>query len=255
MKLFPVQCDPPPVKPWHVPIAKIRFDEIVDDRWDLTMRKVIPLIDGVRDVRRIAAAADVSLELTKLTLRHLLYYKTIMLVDMFFFNNIYAVTPLIRDFVNNVDNMQDECAAYVLAQRPKAVGYQLCRLLGTFGQGRTIREWLRLHIDDGQVGVDGLDVRRLVQFGVIKSLLRRVHKFPVSAIYVAELAEGKGVEKGKGKGKGKKGQGVDDGEALEKYTDGRHHFDQIITEVNLGEAEIMRGLSRLSAGDVQIVYR
>ncbi|KFY98537.1 hypothetical protein V500_01637 [Pseudogymnoascus sp. VKM F-4518 (FW-2643)] len=258
MKLFPVQNDPPPVKPWHVPIAKIRFDEIVDDRWDLTMRKVIPLIDGVRDVRRIAIAADVSLELTKLTLRHLLYYKTVMLVDMFFFNNIYAVTPLIRDFVNNVDNMQDECAAYVLAQRPKAVGYQLCRLLGTFGQGRTIREWLRLHIDDGQMAVDGLDVRRLVQFGVIKSLLRRVHKFPVSALYVAELAEGKVEDKGKGKVKGRdQGQGVeeDDEDALEKYTDGRHHFDQIITEINLGEAEIMRGLSRLSAGDVQIVYR
>ncbi|KFY66786.1 hypothetical protein V497_00733 [Pseudogymnoascus sp. VKM F-4516 (FW-969)] len=253
MKLFPVQCDPPPVKPWHVPIAKIRFDEIVDDRWDLTMRKVIPLIDGVRDVRRIAAEADVSLELTKLTLRHLLYYKTVMLVDMFFFNNIYAVTPLIRDFVNNVDNMQDECAAYVLAQRPKAVGYQLCRLLGTFGQGRTIREWLRLHIDDGQTAVDGLDVRRLVQFGVIKSLLRRVHKFPVSAQYVADLAEGRVVvDEGKGKGKA---QGEEEAEPLEKYTDGRHHFDQIITEVNLGEAEIMRGLSRLSAADVQIVYR
>lgn len=59
------------------------------------------------------------------------------------------------------------------------------------------------------------------------------------------------ADKGKGKGQGQE----EDVDALEKYTDGRHHFDQIITEINLGEAEIMRGLSRLSAGDVQIVYR
>jgi hypothetical protein len=262
MKLFPVQTDPPPVKSWHVPIAKIRFEGIVDDRWDLTMRKVIPMIDGVRDVRRIAIEADVSLELTKLTLRHLLYYKTIMLVDMFFFNNIYAVTPLIRDFVNNVDGVQDECAAYVMEQRPKSVGYQLCRLIGTFGQGRTIREWLRLHIDDGLVGVDGIDVRRLVQFGVIKSILRRVHKYPVSAELLEELAEEEEAGKVKPKPKSSKGKREEEEEEEEegderfrKYMDGRHHFDQIITDVNLGEVEIMRGLNEISAGDVQIVYR
>jgi hypothetical protein len=244
MKLFPTQNDPPPVKSWHVPIAKIRFDEIVDDRWDLTMRKVIPNINGISDVRRIAQKADVSLELTKLALQHLLYYKTIMLVDMFFFSNIYALTPLIGNFVNNVDGMQDECAAYVFTNRPKGVGYYLCRLFGTFSQGRTLKEWMKMHMDEGLEIMDGLDVRRLVQFGVIKSILRRVHKFPVSSQYLAGLVTGESKIKPNG-----------EGDPLQKYTDGIHHFDQIITELNMSEQDIMRGLSQLPAKDVQILYR
>lgn len=242
MKLFPVQLAPPPVKSWHVPIAKIRFDDFVDDRWDLTMRKVIPEIDGISDVRRIAQKADVSLDLTKLALQHLLYYKTIILVDMLFFSNIYAVTPLVDDFINNVDNMQEECAAYVFTNRPKAVGYYLCRLLTSFCQGRTLKEWLKMHMDDGFDVMNVLDVRKLVQFGVIKGILRRIHKFPVSSQYLGGLATGQTAD-----------QSMDEG--LQKYTDGCHSFDQIITENHITEAEVTKKLSKLPPGDVQILYR
>jgi hypothetical protein len=244
MKLFPTQSDPPPVQSWHVPIAKLRFADIVDDRWDLTMRKVIPCINGISDVRRIALSADVSLELTKLALQHLLYYKTIMLVDMFFFSNIYALTPVMRDFVNNVDNMQDECAAYVLPNHygAKNAGYYLCRLFGTFVQGRTLREWLKLHLDEGMEIMNGLDVRKLVQFGVIKSILRRVHRFPVSEMYLQGLVTGEHRWK----------EGTDE---IVRYADGTHCFDQIVTELNVGKQEVMRRLRSLPGGGVQVLYR
>lgn len=248
MKLFPTQPDPPPVKSWHVPIAKIRLLDIVDDRWDLTMRKVIPMIDGISDVRRIAWRADVSLELTKEALRHLLYYRTIMLVDIFFYSNVYALTPLVREFMANTDGMQDECAAYVFTtvNHPRDAGYYLCRLFASFCQGRTVKEWLNLHLDEGMDILDGLDVRRLVQFGVIKSILRRVHKFPVSSQYLASLVTGESRPRAVDEG---------EGDSLQKYTDGIHHFDQIITEKNMTEPEIMRELSMLPKGDVQILYR
>ena len=242
MKLFPSQVDPPPVKSWHVPIAKINFQEIVDDRWDLTMRKVIPCIDGVSNVLVISMKADVSLELTKLALQHLLYYKTVMLLDMFFWGNVYALTPVMRNFITNEDGMQDECAAYVFTSRPREAGYWLCRLFGAFCQGRTLKEWMKLHLDEGVEIMDGLDVRRLVQFGVIKSILRRVHKFPVSSQYLGGLA----TEEHKDEGEGLN---------LRKYTDGVHHFDQIITEFSMSEMEIMKGLSQLPERDVQILYR
>ena len=245
MKLFPTQADPPPVKSWHVPIAKINFQEIVDDRWDLTMRKVIPCIDGVSDVRRVALKADVSLELTKLALQHLLYYKTVMLLDMFFWGNVYALTPVMRNFILNDEGMQDECAAYVFTNRPREAGYYLCRLFGSFCQGRTLKEWMKLHLDEGLEIMDGLDVRRLVQFGVIKSILRRVHKFPVRSEYLTELVTREH----------KDGEAEREREPLEKYVDGIHHTDQIITELNMSEPEIMKGLSQLPERDVQIMYR
>jgi hypothetical protein len=50
MKLFPAHKDPAPIKSWHVPIAKIKLADIVDDRWDLTLTKIILHIDGVNDV-------------------------------------------------------------------------------------------------------------------------------------------------------------------------------------------------------------
>ena len=117
MKLFPSHTAPPEVKGWHVPVAKMKFVDIVDPSWDLTMQKVVAHVDGVSDVRRIAWLADVSLDLAKLALRHLLYYDTILLLDMFFFSNCYAPRPRgMRDFVANRDGIVDECAAYICIQ-------------------------------------------------------------------------------------------------------------------------------------------
>jgi len=243
MKLFPAYKNPPPVKPWHVPITKINLLDIVDDRWDLTLRKIIPEIDGINDVRKIAHNADVALDLAKLALQHLLYYQAILMLDMFFFSNIYAVMPAINDFVNNADNMQEECAGYVFTSGEKLANYYLCRLFVSFCQGRTLKEWLKLHMDDGLDVMKYVDVRRLVQFGVIKGLLKRVHKFPVSSQYLAGLVTGEISIK-------------DGGDSLQKYTDGCHCFDQIIVEKNMTDATITKELGKLKPpGDVQILYR
>lgn len=243
MKLFPAHRNPPPVKSWHVPITKINLSEIVDDRWDLTLRKIIPEIDGINDVRKIAHNADVALDLAKLALQHLLYYQTIVMLDIFFFSNIYAVMPGVNDFVNNVENMQEECAGYVFINGEKLANYYLCRLLTSFCQGRTLKEWLKLHTDEGLDVMKYVDVRRLVQFGIIKGLLKRVHKFPVSSQYLAGLVTGEiAIKEG--------------GDSLQKYTDGCHCFDQIIVEKNMTDAAITRELGKLKpAGDVQILYR
>ncbi|KAJ2989926.1 hypothetical protein NUW58_g3212 [Xylaria curta] len=40
-----------------------------------------------------------------------------------------------------------------------------------------------------------------------------------------------------------------------RYVDGRHSFDQIITEQNLTDAEILRKLKSFDPGDVAIMYR
>jgi len=243
MKLFPAHKNPPPVKSWHVPITKINLLEVVDDTWDLTLRKIIPEIDGINDVRKIAHNADVALSLTKLALQHLLYYETILMLDIFFFGNIYAVMPGINDFVTNADNMQEECACYVFVNSERLANYYLCRLFTSFLPGRTLKEWLKLHMDEGLDVMRYVDVRRLVQFGVIKGLLKRVHKYPVSSQYLAGLVTGQFAIK-------------DGGDDLQKYTDGCHNFDQIIVEKNMTDAAITKELGKFKpSGDVQIIYR
>jgi hypothetical protein len=244
MKLFPYHATPPPVRGWHVPVAKTKFADIVDPTWDLTLQRVISKIDGVSDVRRIAHSASVSLDLAKTALRHLLYYDTILLLDIFFFSSCYAPRPGIHDFVHNVDGMVDECAGYVSHGRARVSNFMLIKLMMSFSPGKSIREWLMNHQDSGFDVLSYVDVRRLVQFGVIKGCLYRVHKYVVSKQYLAALATGRSKP-------------TADGDPLQKYTDGCHHFDQIVTELNLTNDAIMDKLKALPVpkGDLAVFYR
>lgn len=271
-------------------MAKMKFSEVVDPTWDLTLQKVITHIDGVSDVRRIAFNADVSLELTKIALRHLLYYDTILLLDMFFFSSCYAPRPGIHDFVTDVSandgyytttadsttidgpsgadgttaaggpgmggaaggGIVDECANYVciMSSGQRVTDYQLIKLMTTFCVGRTVGEWLRLHMDAGFDVLRHVDVRRLVQFGVIKGLLYRVHKYVVSKQYLAALATGQSRPL-----MGRDGKAA--GDPLQRYMDGCHNFDQVITEQNVTDGEIMERLKSFPGptGDLTVLYR
>ena len=214
----------------------------MDDAWDLTMKKVILQIDGIKDVRRIANDADVALDLTKIALQHLLYYDSVLMLDLFLFGNIYAPTPEMNDFLANREGMQDECANYVYINGPRLPNFHLCRLFATLCTSRTVKEWLKLHIDQGFAVLNYVDVRRFIQFGVIKGLIYRVHKYAVSSQYLASLGSGQGP-------------GNESGNVLRKYTDGCHCFDQIAVEKNLGDMKVMEQLRRFLKGDVEIIYR
>ncbi|KKA26251.1 hypothetical protein TD95_000046 [Thielaviopsis punctulata] len=246
MKLFPSHKNPDIVEEWHVPVAKMKFADIVDPTWDLTMQKVIAHIDGVSDVRRIAWQADVAVDLAKAALRHLLYYDTILLLDMFFFSSCYAPQPDgLRDFVHNVDGIVDECLAYVCIHnsRVQLSHFQMVRLMTSFCFGRSVSEWLWLHAEAGLDVLSFVDVRRLVQFGCIKGVLYRVHKHVVSQQYLAQLATGQA-------------RPTPSGDSLQKYTDGCANFDQIIVEKNMTDKEIMNKLRTLKvpSADLSILY-
>lgn len=244
MKLFPHHDTPPLVKGWHVPVSKVKFSDIVDPTWDLTLQKVISKIDGVSDVRRIAHAASVSLDLAKTAFRHLLYYDTIILIDIFFFASCYAPRPGIHDFIRNVDRMVDECAGYVSHGRARVSNYHLIKLMSSFAPSKSVKEWIMTNQEAGFDVLNYVDVRRFIQFGIIKGCLYRVHKYVMSKQYLKAVASGDG-------------QRIADAPSLQKYTDGNHHFDQIITEQNLTNDEIMDKLKALPVpkGDLTVLYR
>ncbi|GAO15237.1 uncharacterized protein UV8b_04209 [Ustilaginoidea virens] len=244
MKLFPHHRTPPTVKGWHVPVAKVKFSEIIDPTWDLTLQKVIAKIDGVSDVRRIAHSASVSLDLAKVALRHLLYYDTIILIDTFFFSSCYAPRPGIHDFIRNVDGIVEECAGYVSHGHARVSNYHLIKLMTSLAPSKSVKEWIMMSQENGFDVLRYVDVRRFVQFGIIKGCLYRVHKYVLSKQYLAALATGQS-------------RPIPGGDSLQKYTDGNHHFDQIITEQNLTNDEIMDKLKLLPVpkGDLTVLYR
>jgi len=207
-------------------------------------------------VRTIASLANADPHLTRIALRHLLYYGCLVLLDVFSFAAIYAPTPEIAAFVADAA-MQDECARYVsvtgsdltlgggsrdddLSSREKLIS-----LYASLKQGQSLKTWC---VEHGSA-LAAIDVRRFVTFGVIKGFLYRVHNYAIATTHqnastrsTATAAEGNGV--------GRKGEKK---HSLGRYLDGTHCFDEICTELGISERELVGELKRW--GDVQIVHR
>ncbi|EXJ73582.1 uncharacterized protein A1O5_03343 [Cladophialophora psammophila CBS 110553] len=213
IKLFPSLPNPASVKPWHVPLFTVRIETMVDENWDLTMLRIIPFINGVNSVKRIAALADADLKLTKKCVKHLLYYGCILLLDIFSFNAVYAPTAEFANMIAKDPEMQKECARYVNtafapgAQEEAVIdgaperrtsgltnatlqdeemwpltgkgdpvdGVGIVQLFANLRQGLTVREWYTQNANM----LANIDMRRFVTFGVIKGLLYRVHRYAI----------------------------------------------------------------------------
>jgi nitrogen permease regulator 2-like protein len=214
IKLFPTLPNPASVKPWHVPLFTVRIETMVDENWDLTMLRIIPYINGVNSVKRIAVLADADLKLTKKCVKHLLYYGCVLLLDIFSFHAIYAPTAEFANMVAKDTDMQRECARYVNTaltpgQQEEAIidaagerrtsgltnitssaeedvwpltgkgepidGVTIVQLFANLRQGLTVREWYTQNANL----LANVDLRRFVTFGVIKGFLYRIHRYAI----------------------------------------------------------------------------
>ena len=146
------------------------------------------------------------------------------MVDVFQFSAIYACTAEISTLVQD-PGLQEECQAYVSYSSPRIPFPFLLQLYTSLTQGLTLKKWCM----ENATKLKGIDVRRFVSFGIVKGFLYRSHKYPVPA-------EGK----------------VDRALPLARYLDGGHHFDEICTDLQVSEKDLM---GMLEGRDVQIVHR
>lgn len=262
IKLFPVLPPPVNIKAFQVPIPQVKLNQLIDVNWDPTMVKILPYINGLNSVRRISELADADYLLTKQCIQHLMHYQCISMIDIFQFNNIYAPTDLIGNFLKT-NGMAEECQAYVVSGRSwtdtpsnpitpgtpptpptpgimsraqfvpnshsldnatntyfmqrhgaqsisplakslgrslagsklamqqeihvpsKATLFYLYRLLN---QGQTIKEWYIQH----QKSLKNIDVRRFINFGVVRGIIYRVYLYPILHSVTKSLENGDG---------------------------------------------------------------
>ncbi|KAK6338692.1 Nitrogen permease regulator 2 [Orbilia brochopaga] len=273
LKLFPVIPPPPAVKAYHVPISTVRFESIMDSNWDLTMQRIIPYIDGVNSVRRIAELADADYTLTKKCIAELLFYGCIIIVDVFRFANTYAVNGELNTFVNDVSGgLHEECQAYVSSTGTLLEFPTILELYASLRQGLSVAEWSLENRDK----LADVDIRRFIQFGIIKGFLYRVHKYPVriddgtgavavaapvgaggSSVDLAGLAAAEASVATGRMGKSVAGSAAavlspDRSLPLLRYLDGAHHLDAICTDLQQSEKEVLRNLS---AYPIEIIDR
>ncbi|RLV94116.1 Nitrogen permease regulator 2 [Spathaspora sp. JA1] len=122
IKLFPILPAPINLKAYQVPISTVKLNSLVDVNWDPTMVKILPFINGLNSVKRISELANANYLLTKQCIQHLMHYKCIEIIDIFQFNNIYAPTNHIGDFLKINGKMAEECQAYIITSESNVEG-------------------------------------------------------------------------------------------------------------------------------------
>lgn len=123
IKLFPVRTPPSAtISIDDVPIAIVDLPSIIDVNWDPTMLKIVPYINGINSIFQIAACAKSNVELVQECIRHLVYYRCVVLSDIFQFSNIYAPTSEIHRFLTN-PAMAKACQLFVQTDNPYSKQY------------------------------------------------------------------------------------------------------------------------------------
>ncbi|KAJ8975937.1 hypothetical protein NQ317_010872 [Molorchus minor] len=180
LKVCQIRSDPSPVLDHQVPIF---IKELPQQQWDLTTQQVTPYIDGFNHISRIAALSDVENNLVKACVQNLVYYGVVALVPLFQYGNVYCTTPKLKLLAQNIE-LQGRCLHYVAkSQRHLPTLRDVFRIYAAMTRGTTIKD-LCMRFNPPNLRIDE---RKLVQFGVLEEIIRRVHKYPIILNYQSEL--------------------------------------------------------------------
>ncbi|XP_043684517.1 GATOR complex protein NPRL2 isoform X3 [Vespula pensylvanica] len=133
------------------------------------------LEDGFNHVARIAAEADVENNLVKSCVQNLAYYSIITLIPIFQYSNVYAATPKLKQLAEDI-KLQERCISYS-SKSPRQPAYlrDIYRMYASMTHSCSMRDLCqRLNPQNLRI-----NERRLVQFGLIEGLIRRVYKYPI----------------------------------------------------------------------------
>ncbi|CAR22269.1 nitrogen permease regulating protein NPR2 [Lachancea thermotolerans CBS 6340] len=113
IKLFPLLSPPSSCFSIEdVPISTVNLAKLIDVNWDPTMLKIVPHINGINSIAKVAKFSDSDVNLVVECIKHLIYYNCVILTDIFQFSNIYASTNELSRFLTE-PTLAAECQIYV----------------------------------------------------------------------------------------------------------------------------------------------
>ena len=173
LRLYPQLPQPPPLRAWDVPVLLRPLDltRPPGRTWDLTLRTVIPFIDAVSTLALISHRSTIPLPHVHRCVARLMYHRACTTVDPFQFTNAYAPTARLSALHQSA-YMQRDGAEYVGG----VTGAQLMRLYGGMRWGEDVEGLMKREALNERGDVD---VRRLVVYGVMHGIIRRVRVFPM----------------------------------------------------------------------------
>uniref|UniRef100_A0A673IP47 NPR2 like, GATOR1 complex subunit n=1 Tax=Sinocyclocheilus rhinocerous TaxID=307959 RepID=A0A673IP47_9TELE len=177
LKLIEQRKDPLVVQEYDVPVFTKNKDHFIKSQWDLTTQQILPFVDGYRHIQKISAEADVELNLVRIAVQNLLYYEVVTLVSIFQYSNVYCTTPKVQNLIDK-KCLQEECIHYVSKLGQRTNLRDVFQLYCGLTPGTTVRDLCSRYSHQLQ----RVDERKLIQFGLMKGLIRRLQKYPVKVV-------------------------------------------------------------------------
>ncbi|XP_068107670.1 GATOR1 complex protein NPRL2 [Hyperolius riggenbachi] len=175
LKVIELRAAPPTAQEYDVPVFTEDKEEFGSGQWDLTTQQILPYIDGFRHIQKISAEADVELNLVRIAIQNLMYYGVVTLVSILQYSNVYCTTPRVQELIHD-KTLQDDCLSYVSKPGLKRPSLRdVFQLYCGLSPGTTVRDLIARYTQQLQ----RVDERKLIQFGLMKNLIRRLQKYPV----------------------------------------------------------------------------
>eukprot|EP00741_Cyanophora_paradoxa_P004259 tig00000789_g4135.t1 len=180
LKLFSPLPPPSEVKEHQVPVPVFDLRRLVTKDWDLTLQQIVPFVDGINYVKRIAREADVEVGVACKCIQQLVYYGCVRVVDIFQFSNVYAVQPEVHQLWHDPALQREVCmlcskstaqsfssqfrGRSVSSGATQSLFHKIMAVLCAMQPGVTLHDICVQH----DVYAWGIDIRRLCVLGVIK---------------------------------------------------------------------------------------
>merc|ERR1712080_55698 len=201
---------------------------------------ILPYVDGINHVAKIAAYAGVDSNLVKAAIRNLLYHRVVEIVPIFMYSNVYCLTPKVSnlrddeqlrqefmEFIKKDPNPNAGAAAEEPNQAMHTTFRDVYKMISDFDNHTTVSDICQRYRPRETMNIDE---NRLVQFLVLKKILRRVHKYPV---YVSDANNVAGSLSNINVG-GVKGSASE----FYQFFNGQKHFDEICCRTGISARKL-----------------
>lgn len=127
--------------------------------------------------RLLADLSLLDINLVKKCIQSLIYFNLAFIVSPIRYSNTYYVTSTIQSIMQDVE-LQEECIRYVRMddRNPCPTWEVIFNLYETFQSGKKLKQ---VYLYEKPF-LRNINDRRLVEFGLLKGILKRLHKYPIA---------------------------------------------------------------------------
>lgn len=177
LKLFPTLCAPPEPLDHEVPVLMLDVNKAGKGGWDLAILEVLPFINGVNFLKRIADLSGINIDIVRKAIWILRYFGCVAMVDVFKFTNVYVPTRKIHELYKDKE-LQKQAVAFIrLSNETPAPPFSLIfRFYSLLERGLRMKEFCVKH----QLLEKNINPHSFVVFGLVNKFIARVHKYPIS---------------------------------------------------------------------------